>query len=85
MVGTARTPITFKPAERRCCVMFSLSDFVVEEHPGAVTPVTLKYEGDVQEKHISLCYDRHKSGRGAQIHPVCIVVDDAKPASYRRR
>jgi hypothetical protein len=46
MVGTARAPTTFNPAERRCCVMSSLSDFVVEES-GVVTPVTHKYAGDV--------------------------------------
>ena len=60
MVGTARAPITFKPAERRCCVMSSLSDFVVEKYPGAVTPVTHQYAGDVPKKHISLADDRHK-------------------------
>jgi hypothetical protein len=30
MVGTARAPITFIAAVWRCCAMFSLSDFVVE-------------------------------------------------------
>jgi hypothetical protein len=40
--------------------MSSLSDFVVEKYPGAVTPVTHQYAGDVQKKHISLADDRHK-------------------------
>ncbi|GGI77213.1 hypothetical protein GCM10007175_12870 [Pseudarthrobacter scleromae] len=46
--------------------MSSLSDFVVENYPGAVSPVTHQYEGDVQKKHISLADDRHKSHGGLQ-------------------
>jgi hypothetical protein len=40
--------------------MSSLSDFIVEEFPGVVTPVTHQYAGDVQKKHISLADKRHK-------------------------
>jgi hypothetical protein len=41
-----------------------------------VTPVTHQYEVDVQEKHISLCYDRHKSGSGVQITSCYIAERD---------
>jgi hypothetical protein len=61
-VGTARAP-TFRPELRRCCVMSSLSDFIVQ-NPGVVTPVTHKYAGDVPKTHISIRYDGHKSNGG---------------------
>jgi hypothetical protein len=49
--------------------MSNLSDFVVEKYPGAVTPVTHQYAGDVQKKHISLADARHKFRRGLRKPP----------------